>query len=134
MALSKEKACDDTLESLDMVWNAVSSASTSWAERPAMQPGVATRNIQIVVKNEARDIKSFAAAVKEEVIKDLLNDTAIRLEAFTRAAGGGGIVNAIELVRTWKKAVRGMIADIVKAVPAVKQTDRYVRLMDRFAA
>ena len=134
MALTKEKACEGALESLDMIWNAVSNAATSWAERPTMAPNVATMNIQTVIINEVRDIGSFAAAVKEEAIKDLLGDLTTKLEAYKNSVRGGGVVNATELVRTWKKAVRGMIADIVKAVPSAKATDRYVHLMDRFAA
>jgi len=133
MALSKEQACEDTLESLEMVWNAVSKAADSWAKEPGVASNVATMNIQTVIIHETKDIQSFAAAVAEEAVKDLLKDLTTKLAAYKNAVSKG-VVNATELVRTWKKAVKGMITDIVTAVPAVKQTDRYVRLQERFAA
>ena len=132
--VTKEQVYDATLNSLNTVWAAVSTAADSWAKTPNMASAQATLSVKSILTMAANDIRAVMTQLSsaEKKARTVVDDVVIRLDAYKKALAG--VASGEELVDTWKRSVQSMLDDMMQHAPEVLKQQSFQTLLRKLAA
>jgi len=134
--VTKLRAYQFALDALNNVWTVVSDVSDLWAREPSLRGAAATNPVQRAINEAIKGITTNIGALEstEKKARSTLGDIATRLEEFMKELASGRILNAVELVTSWKVTVERMLGDIAAQIPELVRTPLYRNLSKKLAA
>jgi len=127
-----------TLDSLNKIWEALSNAVDAWEKNPNMQLRLVSTPITVAIKGTVKDITKHSLPREDAQLQAVLNRIVEKLQLFATQLIVSekqkifGSPN--ELLNAWERTIKGILEDIMRAAPAVKEQPAYVTLIGRFAA
>jgi len=127
-----------TLDGLNRIWAAVSTAVDAWERNPKTQLRLIAMPISAAINGAVKDITKHTLPVEDAQLQAVLNRIVEKLKAYAAEISVSQeqryFGSPKEFLNAWEKTVTGILKDIERAAPAVKQQPAYEKLIGRYAA